>query len=81
MRLHVLLFAGARELAGVESVVVDIPSPATAADVLASLANEVPALAPLIPYSRLAVDSRYASDAMTVEADQELALIPPVSGG
>lgn len=79
--LRVLLFAAARDLAGADSVSIDVEPPATAAAVLSTLGDRFPALAPLLPSCRLAVDQSFVAPGHAVYPHDELALIPPVSGG
>jgi molybdopterin synthase catalytic subunit len=82
MRVEVLCFALARQLAGSPRIVVDLPDPATIADLRAALALACPALGPLLPHTRLAVNNAYATDdTAELPPDAEVALIPPVSGG
>ena len=80
-RYEVLLFAAAREMAGTERIAVELPTPTTAAAVLAAVAARRPELAPLIPACRLAVDQAFVTPDVEVAPAAELALIPPVSGG
>jgi len=65
-------------------VVVSVQQPATAAAVRAALAA-LPQLAPLLPSCRLAVARAFLDFAdeasAAVQAGDEVALIPPVSGG
>ena len=81
MRVAVRLFAAGRELAGAAECVVELGAAATVADVRRALADECPALAPLVGRSLIAVNAEYADDATLVAAGDEVALIPPVSGG
>ena len=82
MQLEVLLFAAAKEAAGESSIVVDVPKPPTAADVIAAIGERLPQLAGLLPSCRLAVDCGYVAPQAILDGDfQEVALIPPVSGG
>ena len=81
MRATVLLFALARAKAGRPSLSVDLPDPATVADLKSALALACPALAPLLPTIRLAINSEYALDDQIIPPGAELAAIPPVSGG
>jgi molybdopterin converting factor subunit 1 len=81
MKVAVKLFAAARELAGCEEVAVELPRDASAADARAALAAHWPRLAPLVDRSLLAVNAEYAVDAAVIQPGDELALIPPVSGG
>ena len=82
MRIRVLLFATLRQRAGAESLELDLPDDATAADALAALEQrdglaEVIGRLPL----RVAINREYVPDSTTLSAGDELAVIPPVSGG
>lgn len=77
----VLLFAAARARVGSPSCEVELPGPATVADLKAALTAAHPALAPILASSRVAVDRAYAGDADPIPPGAELAVIPPVSGG
>jgi molybdopterin synthase catalytic subunit/molybdopterin converting factor small subunit len=82
MTVRVRLFAVLRERAGSESVEVELADGATVADALAELAA-LPSLAePLarIPVG-MAVNRAYASADTALGPGDELALIPPISGG
>jgi molybdopterin converting factor subunit 1 len=81
MRVVVKLFAAARDLAGTSEATVDVGETATVAEVRHALAGRYAALAPLVARSLVAVNAEYADDATTLAKDDELALIPPVSGG
>ncbi|MGH7572776.1 MAG: MoaD/ThiS family protein [Gemmatimonadota bacterium] len=77
----VLLFGPAREAAGSDRASVEVPVPATAAEVLAALGRAHPALAKLLPRSRVAVNRRYVDVDAGVAPGDEMAIIPPVGGG
>lgn len=81
MRVSVKLFAMARQRAGQGEVTLELPEPATVADVRGALARTIPALAPFVPNLMIAVDASYASDSDPVSEASEIAAIPPVSGG
>lgn len=81
MTTTVLLFAAAKELAGRDAVAVELPPAATVGDLRARLAAAVPALAPLLGRCLVAVDHDFADDARVISAADEIAVIPPVSGG
>jgi molybdopterin converting factor subunit 1 len=81
MIVHVRLFARARDLAGADSVAVDLPEGSTVADLRRRLAADFPALAALLARSALAVESEFAADSLVLPANAEIALLPPVSGG
>ena len=79
MRIQVRLFAELRELLGSEALHLEVSEGATVAEALTLLRREHQALA---GHSFVAaVNERYVeSDQLLAELD-ELALIPPVSGG
>ena len=81
MKVTVKLFAGARELADRSEIVVDLPPGADVAELRTALAASAPQLAPLAQRSMISVNSEYASDASLITEGDEVALIPPVSGG
>lgn len=79
--MQVKLFARARELAGTATIEVNVPAPATVADLRRQLAMQHPALASLLTRSALAINGEFADDSLPIPADAEIALLPPVSGG
>ena len=82
MELRILLFAGVRDAAGSDVLDVTVADHATASDVIDLAAAQIPEAADLIRFSRVAVDGQYvAADHVVDQADCEIALIPPVSGG
>jgi molybdopterin converting factor subunit 1 len=81
MRISVRLFAMQREVAGTKLMRLEIPIGATVEDAWAAVVEAVPALASGRRSLRFAVNGDYV-DASTPLADgDELACIPPVSGG
>ncbi len=76
MRVSVRLFAVLRERAGTSALELDLPDGATVADALA----EVDPLARGLPLV-LAVNREYAAADRVLRPGDELAAIPPVSGG
>jgi len=81
MKVTVRLFAGAKEAAGTEQIGVDLPPGATIARLREQLANDCPTLAPLLRHVIFAMDAEYANNETVIQADAEIACIPPVSGG
>ncbi len=80
MRVSVRLFAGLRERAGTDRLEVELPDDARVADVLAAMAaTPVGALRPR--ECVVAVNREYATADEPVRAGDEVALVPPVSGG
>lgn len=81
MKLEVRLFARARDLAGKETVAVDLPDVACVADLRAALGKQFPGLQPLLASLHVAVGTEYADNDMQIDADSDVACFPPVSGG
>ncbi len=77
----VLLFALAKEQTGQSSVAVSVPLPTSVRELKEKLASEYPDLAPLISLSRFAVDHAFATENCIIHGKEEIAMIPPVSGG
>ncbi len=76
MKVSVRLFAQLRERAGARELELELPEGAMVADALAAV-EELAAGLPLV----LAVNREYAPQDARLHAGDELALIPPVSGG
>ena len=76
MEVTVRLFAMLRERAGASEVTLDLPDGARVGDALAELG----ALAEGLPLV-MAVNREYAPEDQVLDPGDELALIPPVSGG
>ena len=57
MRVAVKLFAAARQLAGRDEAIVELPSKATVADLRTALAQEHPSLAALLRHALFALDA------------------------
>src|SRR3982074_21860 len=80
MKVRVVLFAKPRELVGQPNVDLALPAGATAADAWSQLSTRY-ALGPLPRSFRCAVNSEYAGWDDPLKDGDELAVIPPVSGG
>jgi molybdenum cofactor biosynthesis protein MoaC/molybdopterin converting factor subunit 1 len=82
MQVELRLFAMLRERAGTDHLTVELADGATVGDALAA-AGERPELAELIERMpvRVALNREYVEHSAPVSAGDELALIPPVSGG
>ncbi|MCA9652724.1 MAG: molybdenum cofactor biosynthesis protein MoaE [Myxococcales bacterium] len=79
--IDVLLFAGLREIARAETVPVTIDAGITAGDLLTVLGQQHPALAPRLGPCRVAVDQAFVGGEHRISGTEEVAVIPPVSGG
>jgi len=82
MTVTVRLFAVLRERAGAETVALELADDATVADALSALAQR-PGLDELLERMpvRMAVNRDYAEAKTRLQSGDELALVPPVSGG
>jgi MoaE-MoaD fusion protein len=76
MNVTVRLFAGLRDRAGRDEVALELPDGARVADALARMSDLIDGV-PVV----MAVNQEYADDGHSLSAGDELALIPPVSGG
>jgi molybdopterin synthase catalytic subunit len=75
-------FAAARELCGVRSERLALPSARVrASELLALLAARHPALAPVVMRMRLAINGEVALATAEVAAGDTVAVLPPVAGG
>lgn len=68
-------------MAGVESVAVMLPTPATVAALRVLLSEKYPVMRVALPTMRLAINLAYADDEAALANGDEVAVIPPVSGG
>ena len=81
MRVRVRLFAIQRELAGTREVPLELSDGATIADAWDGLVAAYPALAPGRASIRFARNGAYADESTALADGDEVAMIPPVSGG
>ena len=81
MRVTVRLFARLRDLAGSGELLRDVASPATVETVWRSLVDEMPDLRAYERTMSVAVNADYARMTAPVGEGDEVAFLPPVSGG
>jgi sulfur-carrier protein len=81
MRVTVRLFGRLHDLVGASVLEREIEAPATAAEVWQMLAAEAPAVAPYAQSVSVAVNADFARMTTRLEAGDEVAFLPPVSGG
>ena len=80
MRVTVLYFASARERAGTDREVIELPAGSSVSAARDAVAVRHTALAPLLARMRVAVNQEFEEEAALKDGD-EIALIPPVAGG
>jgi len=81
MNVRVRLFAAAKQVAGQDSVTVELPEGATVADLRRRLADDIPQPSGLLDRVLFSVNLKYADDDSKIPSGAEVACIPPVSGG
>ena len=80
MTVNILAFGIAKDIFGSPAITADLPDNARAADLKQALEQRYPRLKQLASYM-LAVNNEYAGDELPLDARDEIAIIPPVSGG
>jgi molybdopterin converting factor subunit 1 len=81
MHIQVKLFALLREIAGTDTVALEVPEAANTAQALHELSQRHPALQPYLENVRLAIKMDFVDETASLAENDELHLIPPVSGG
>jgi len=79
--MKVLLFHDLRKLAETEQIELNLAGPLDEDALWQMILDVAPALAPFRGIARIARNQTYASAGETFQPDDEIALIPPVSGG
>jgi len=80
-RLRLKLFATLRERARASELEREFPDGTTVGEIWRRLQDEIPALRGHLDSVRFAVNQEYVEDDFTPRAHDEVAIIPPVSGG
>ena len=81
MRVTVRLFARLRDVTDAGELLREVPEPATAHSVWNTLVAEWPGLREYEKTISVAVNAEYARMGATVKDGDEVAFLPPVSGG
>jgi molybdopterin converting factor subunit 1 len=81
MRVHVLFFGVLRESFGREELWLDLPAGVPVSSVVAHFRSEQPGLENLWSSMAIAVNKEYAAGSVLLAEGDEVALLPPVSGG
>jgi len=81
VHVTIRLFARLREMAGTANLAREIPDGATAADVWSALVRDFPAMAEYTRNVACAVNEEYARLTSPLRDGDEIAFLPPVSGG
>src|SRR5271169_4465188 len=81
MRVHVLFFGVLKDLAGKSSELLELRDGALVRDVLEHYATQTPRLKDSLASLAVAVNQEYAGAETRLKSGDEVALLPPVSGG
>jgi molybdopterin synthase catalytic subunit len=81
MFIRVLFFGVLRDLVGLSSDSLDLADGARLADVLQHYESRIPKLQALLPSVALSVNQQYVSRDVELSSGDEVAILPPVSGG
>ena len=81
MRIHVRLFALLKDRAGTDRIELDLPEKSTIASAVEQVRHRFPALADHLNHIAFALNLAYTQPNTPLQDGDELALIPPVSGG
>lgn len=81
MTVQISLFASLKDALGCSQLTLDVPEGTSVAQALSRLEQSQPQLARFLPHVRVARNLDYASPDDVLNQGDELALIPPVSGG
>jgi len=75
------LFASVKDIARMSETSVDLPGASVAGDVLSFLISQYPEMQRFRSYIRIAVNESYVDPGFVLHDGDEIAIIPPVSGG
>jgi molybdopterin converting factor subunit 1 len=81
MRIHVRFFAVLKDRAGTDHIELNLPEKSTIATAVEQLRHKSPALADHLSHIAFALNRSYTQSNTPLQDGDELALIPPVSGG
>ena len=81
MQVRVLYFGALREQVGAASDSIDLPESSAVSELLSQCCARSPSLRPWLDSIAIAVNQEYATSHTALKAGDEVALLPPVSGG
>ena len=81
MKIKIKLFAALKEIAARNEAILEVPNEISCQEILLYLQDEIPALSPILESSLVAVNGAYADKNEYVSEEDEVAILPPVSGG
>ena len=81
LKIKILLFANLKEIAQQASLQLDVPETAIVGDIIDIVKKEIPDIAPHFKSIMIAVNMIYVENSFKLNNNDEVALIPPASGG
>jgi len=81
MIIKLLFFASYQDIAGSSEQSIDLPDASTVDDASAWLVDRFPNFAEALPKGRVAVNLEFAEPSQSLADGDEVAFMPPVSGG
>jgi molybdopterin synthase catalytic subunit/molybdopterin converting factor small subunit len=81
MQIRILLFGVLKDLVGRSTETVDLPKGTRVKDVLSHYVRQTPRIEAMVPSLACSVNQEYAAVDRELAAGDEVALLPPVSGG
>jgi len=81
MRIHVLFFGQLKDIVGRPEETLELPSGSQVASVLSHYSENFPGFASLVNSIACSRNQEYAAAATVLHEDDEIGLLPPVSGG
>src|SRR5580704_9609268 len=81
MRVRVLFFGMLKDLAGKSGEVLELPDGAAVRDLLSHYFSDFPPMREALGSIAVAVNQEYAGPEAVLKSDDEVGLLPPVSGG
>ena len=81
MNVTLLFFASYTDIAGVSDLSADLADGSTVDDLSEWLSGRFPAFAASLPKGRIAVNQEFAESTLVLADGDEVAFMPPMSGG
>ena len=79
--MTIRFFASVKDIAKISETTVELPGASVADDVLSYLISHYPQMRKFRSYIRIAVNESYVDPGFKLHDGDEIAIIPPVSGG
>ncbi len=81
MKIHVLFFGSLTDISPPELVDYEVPAGSTVADLMRALTDAYPALEPSWGHVAVALNQQFALRTRALTEGDDVAFLPPVSGG